>query len=95
MLAALEQHMPDGTTWTVPEGGFFIWVRFPEGVSMDALVPACRERGVEISPGPIFYFGCRGQNEMRLSYSFADDDQIREGIAILASEAAGQLSSWF
>lgn len=93
MLAALDQHMPDGSTWTTPEGGFFIWVRFPEGVSMDALVPACRERGVEISPGPIFYFDGRGQNEMRLSYSFANEDQIREGIAILAGEAAGQLSS--
>lgn len=91
MLAALDQHMPEGTTWTVPDGGFFIWIRFPQGVSMDALVPACRQRGVEISPGPIFYFDGRGTNEMRLSYSFANEDQIREGIAILAGEAASQV----
>lgn len=91
MLAALEREMPEGTTWTHPDGGFFIWVRFPEGVDMDGLVPACRERGVEISPGPIFYFDGRGKNEMRLSYSFSDESQIAEGIAILAEEASRQL----
>ena len=91
MLAAMEREMPAGTTWTTPEGGFFIWVRFPEGVDMERLVPACHERGVEISPGPIFYFDGRGKNEMRLSYSFADEAQINDGIAILAEEAAQQL----
>lgn len=91
MLAALEREMPEGTSWTHPDGGFFIWVRFPEGVDMDQLVPACRERGVEISPGPIFYFDGRGKNEMRLSYSFSNQSQIDQGIAILADEASKQL----
>ncbi|CAN5671171.1 PLP-dependent aminotransferase family protein [soil metagenome] len=93
MLASLERSMPAGTFWTNPDGGFFIWVRFPKGVNMETLAPACRERGVEISPGPIFYFDGRGANEMRLSYSFATEDQISEGIAILAEEAKKQLES--
>lgn len=93
MLAALEREMPAGTFWTKPDGGFFIWLRFPEGVDMETLAPACRERGVEISPGPIFYFDVRGANEMRLSYSFATEDQIGAGIAILAEEAKKQLES--
>ena len=93
MLAALERHMPEGTTWTIPEGGFFIWVKFPEAVEMARLAPSCRERGVEISPGPIFYFDDRGTNEMRLSYSFADESQIEEGISILAEEVKDQLAA--
>ncbi len=93
MLAALEREMPDGTSWTTPDGGFFIWLRFPEAVEMATLVPACRARGVEISPGPIFYFDERGSNEMRLSYSFATEPQIDEGIAILAAEARKQLAT--
>jgi 2-aminoadipate transaminase len=92
MLGALERNMPSGTTWTTPDGGFFIWVRFPDGVEMSRLAPSCRERGVEISPGPIFYYDDRGENEMRLSYSFADEDQIDEGIAILAEEVQAQLN---
>jgi 2-aminoadipate transaminase len=87
MLAALEREMPEGTTWTTPDGGFFIWVRFPETVTMERLAPACREKGVEISPGPIFYFDGRGTNEMRLSYSFANEGQIDEGISLIAAEA--------
>ncbi len=93
MLAALEREMPSGTTWTTPEGGFFIWVRFPAGVNMTQLVPACRERGVEISPGPIFYFDDRGSHEMRLSYSFANVEQINEGISILGQAAKEMLVS--
>ena len=88
MLSALDQHMPEGTSWTTPDGGFFIWVTFPDSVVMDSLVPACRELGVEISPGPIFYFDGRGSNEMRLSYSFANDEQIETGIRIIGEQAA-------
>ena len=92
MLAALERHMPEGTAWTTPDGGFFIWVNFPSSVDMAQLAPACRERGVEISPGPIFYFDDRGTSEMRLSYSFADEAQIEEGISILADEVRCQIA---
>ncbi|MFW6074783.1 MAG: PLP-dependent aminotransferase family protein [Chloroflexota bacterium] len=88
MLAVLEAHMPPGTTWTMPDGGFFIWVRFPEGVTMEKLSPACRERGVEIAPGHIFYYHGRGANELRLSYSFADEEAIKQGIATLGEIAS-------
>ena len=30
MLAALARHMPDGVTWTRPEGGMFIWLTLPK-----------------------------------------------------------------
>lgn len=31
MLAGLVEHMPPGTTWTHPNGGFFVWVTLPGG----------------------------------------------------------------
>lgn len=91
MLQALEQSMPAGTSWTHPDGGFFIWVRFPKGVDAEQLSAAAREHGVELSPGPIFYFSGRGGAELRLSYSFADEAQIRQGIAIVGQLVAAQL----
>ena len=93
MLERLAREMPPGVRWTEPEGGFFIWVRLPDRLDIDTLASAARSRGVEISPGPVFYFDGRGMNEMRLSDSFADEDQIRAGVGILAEEARRQLDA--
>lgn len=83
MLASLEQAMPEGVTWTRPEGGFFIWLTLPQGVQATTLAAKARERGIEFLPGTACHFQ-DGDDTLRLSYSFADEDQIRRGIAILA-----------
>ncbi len=44
MLSALEKHMPAGTRWTVPEGGMFIWVELPRGMSADTLFPLALDK---------------------------------------------------
>lgn len=87
MLDALQREMPQGTTWTTPEGGFFIWVTLPNGVSASAILPPARKRNVEFLAGTGFYFHGSGDNAMRLSYSFANEDQIAEGIGILGELA--------
>jgi 2-aminoadipate transaminase len=84
MLAALERHMPAGATWTTPDGGFFVWLTLPEQIDAGRLLPQARERGIEYLPGSTCYAGGAGRNQVRLSYSFARDDQIDEGIRILA-----------
>jgi 2-aminoadipate transaminase len=91
MLAALERHMPEGTTWTTPAGGFFIWVTLPEGIDATRMLPQSRERGVEYLPGATCYVDGRGTNQMRLSYSFARDDQIEPGIRVIGEIANGEL----
>ncbi len=83
MLAALEKSMPEGTTWTKPEGGFFIWVTLPEGIDTVETVPMARERGVDYLPGQACFADHGGRNTYRLSFSFATDEQIPEGIEIL------------
>ncbi len=91
MLQALERHMPEGTTWTRPDGGFFIWVTFAEGIDTTRMLPQARERGVEFLPGPTCYVDGRGQNQLRLSFSFAADEQIEPGIRIIGEIAKGEL----
>jgi len=77
---ALERHMPEGTTWTTPQGGFYIWVTAPDGADTVALSAAARARKVAYVPGRPFYPGDGGHAQMRLSYSRVDDDLIDEGI---------------
>jgi 2-aminoadipate transaminase len=91
MLAALERHMPPGTTWTVPAGGFFIWVTLPAGIHATAMRPQVQELGVDYLPGSACYADGSGANQLRLSFSFAQDDQIEPGIRVIGEVAAGEL----
>jgi 2-aminoadipate transaminase len=91
MLDALEQHMPPGTTWSRPEGGFFVWVALPEGVNTERMLPQARERGVEYLPGASCCVDRGGRNQLRLSFSFAADDQIEPGIRTIGEIAKGEL----
>lgn len=91
MLAALERHMPPGSTWTRPDGGFFVWLTLPEGVDTVAMLPQVQERGVDYLPGPRCYTGDGGRNQIRLAFSFADESQIERGIRIIGEVAAGEL----
>jgi 2-aminoadipate transaminase len=91
MLAALAEHMPEGTTWTHPEGGFFVWVTLPEAIDATKMRPQARERGVEYLPGATCFADGSGANTIRLSFSFATDEQIAEGIRILSEVIRGEL----
>ena len=78
--AALAAHMPEGTTWTTPRGGFYYWVTAPAGTDTVALAQAARARKVAYVPGAPFYPGQDGQAQIRLAYSRVADDLINEGI---------------
>lgn len=92
MLAELTEHMPEGASWTEPEGGFFIWVTLPEGVDTTAMAEQARERGVEYLAGAGCFADGSGRNTLRLSFSFARDEEIREGIRILGEIVEGELA---
>ncbi len=81
MLAALAKHMPEGVSWTKPEGGMFVWVTLPATFDGAALLAKSLETvKVAFVPGKAFHADGTGANTLRLSYSCADDAQIEEGI---------------
>jgi 2-aminoadipate transaminase len=81
MLDALESTFSSETRWTTPGGGFFLWIDLPGGVSGEAVVRAAMAEGVAVFPGSIFYPNADGgSNGLRLSYSNATPERIREGI---------------
>ncbi len=85
MLAALERTMPEGVTWSHPEGGMFVWINLPEGIDGAALLArAIAEERVAFVPGAPFFAEVKTANAIRLSYSLPTDAQIEEGVGRLA-----------
>jgi 2-aminoadipate transaminase len=86
VVTALERCMPSGVTWTVPDGGFFIWITLPEGMSASALLPVAARLGVGFLPGRFFYPAATGDDQsLRLSYSSMPEERLRLGIERLAA----------
>lgn len=85
MLGALAKNMPESVTWTVPEGGFYIWVTLPETMDATIVFERAFKRGAAFVIGSAFDPHGVRNNCMRLAYSFTPEDKIAEGIAIIAS----------
>jgi 2-aminoadipate transaminase len=85
MLDALKVHMPAGTKWTTPEGGMFLWVELPAGLSGDALLPKAIEQKVAFVPGSPFFATNPRPEFMRLNYSNRPPDLITEGMRRLGA----------
>lgn len=81
MLAALAEHMPDGVSWTKPQGGMFVWLTLPAGIDgTELLAKAVAEERVAFVPGSAFFVDGSGRNTIRLSYSLPPESGIDEGI---------------
>jgi 2-aminoadipate transaminase len=91
MLAALAREMQGlDVQWNTPDGGMFLWVRLPEGMSAVDLLPKAVEQGVAFVPGAPFYAQGAEARTMRLSFVTATVDQIATGIAALAKAIRGK-----
>jgi len=93
MLGSLRQHMPEGCSWTEPDGGLFLWVRLPEGIDATTLLAACLLQKVAFVPGEPFWVGAPKRNTLRLNFSNASEERIEEGIARLARAVGRMLES--
>lgn len=96
MLDALSQYFPPEVTWTKPMGGLFLWVTLPQGADADKLFEAAVRENVAFVPGDCFYapngHSDEGRRHMRLNFSAAAPDQIREGIRRLSIAVKEQLA---
>ncbi len=91
MLQALEREMPEGASWTTPNGGFFVWLTLPDGVDAVEMKAAANERLVDYIPGPAFYSDGQGRNSLRLSFSAVSHEEIDAGIKRLSDVIREQM----
>ncbi len=84
LLNTMKETFTDGTTWTHPEGGLFLWLTFPEGVSARKVFDKCIEKNVAGVLGEFFYPNAKNDRHMRINYSNMPDDRIIEGVRRMA-----------
>jgi DNA-binding transcriptional MocR family regulator len=90
MADALSRHAPQGMTWNLPRGGYYIWCGLPEGVSANRLIAKAAEYKVAFVPGSPFYVSGEPEDHIRLNFTFAPISEIDEGIRRLCA-AIGEL----
>lgn len=83
LLSLLPDVMPDGVSWTRPEGGLFLFLTLPEGFDTVAFYDRALSAGVAYVAGSFFHADGSGARTMRLNFSFMTHERIREGIALL------------
>lgn len=83
-LAALDKHLPDAQS-TRPDGGFFLSVTLPEGVTTEALRPVAREQfALNLASGQAFFPNGGGERFLRLPYCAMTPEQLDDGVHRLA-----------
>lgn len=85
MLNAIKEYFPPEVKFTSPEGGMFLWVTLPEGISALSLLDECAKANVAFVPGDPFYVDTENVNTMRLNYTNSTEEEIVTGIKRLAS----------
>jgi 2-aminoadipate transaminase len=87
---AFERHMPPGCTWSEPAGGFYTWLRLPDGLDARELRAAAVDAGVTYVPGAPFYPGDGGRDELRISFSYLAEQELETAVERLAGVIAAR-----
>lgn len=84
MVEMLGKTLPQGVTFTHPQGGLFLWVELPRHVKAMELLKECLQNNVAFVPGDSFFPNGGVENTLRLNYSNMSEEKIREGIQRLS-----------
>ncbi len=83
MEAAIDARIP-GVERSRPDGGMFLWVTLPAGLSARRVLDEAMARDVVFVPGDAFSPSGRSERSMRLSFCTVDEATIIDGVERLA-----------
>ncbi len=83
LLDACSRHLPSGARFTRPEGGANVWIRLPEPLDSERILPKAEEAGVSYLPGRWFAVQRPQTGALRLSFAGLPPRVIEEGVHIL------------
>ncbi|WP_217235349.1 PLP-dependent aminotransferase family protein [Streptomyces sp. AC555_RSS877] len=85
MLAGLGDALPEGSAWSRPEGGMFLWARLPASYDTTELLARVVRHDVAYVPGAPFYAGEPDRSTLRLCFVTQTPEEIGEGLRRLGA----------
>lgn len=82
MVSAMQCYFPSEASWTVPNGGTFLWVQLPKDISMTAICQATLSHNILIANGALFFPDRQGYNALRLNFS-QEPEVIEKAISVV------------
>jgi 2-aminoadipate transaminase len=76
--------MPEGVTWTKPDGGLFLFLTLPPQYDAEVLFMEAIKDKVAFVLGSVFHCDGSGKNTMRINFSYASNEKNEEGVKRLA-----------
>ena len=83
MAQAVREHLPQAR-FDLPQGGYYLWLRLPDGTDSDRLATLAEAEGVQVLPASQFFAIPGPRGFVRLAYSYASPSEIVEGVRRLA-----------
>ncbi|MCH9276277.1 PLP-dependent aminotransferase family protein [Bifidobacterium amazonense] len=90
-VAALRRFAPDGMSWIVPDGGYYVWATLPDGVRALDLLADCRAQGVTFMPGGVFDVDETDDAHIRLNFVRPDESNLDRGVRAICEAVAARL----
>jgi 2-aminoadipate transaminase len=80
----LRELLPESILFSLPQGGYFLWLTLPQGSDAGTLLAIAEKQKVRFHPGVIFSGEAAGKNSLRLSFSYYSQADLEEGAERLA-----------
>ena len=93
MISCFRKYMPEGVTWTEPQGGLFLFVTLPVHIDTDEIFKKALLKNVAFVAGSSFFCNNSGHNTMRINFSFSNKEEIETGAERLSKVILEELTS--
>lgn len=91
MIDAMHKYLPTWVSWTIPAGGYFVWLTLPEACTASQLRTVVQARGADFMPGQTCFIEPTADRYIRLCFAYVNADALETGIAILGESLANQV----
>jgi len=93
MLGCFREFMPEGVSWTEPDGGLFLFVTLPPSIDAARLLENAIKKKVAFVCGSVFYCNNEGHNTLRINFSYTNEEKTYEGVQRLAEAIREEMAT--